>query len=69
MKLVPLSKTDLEYMPYIYLCQLLRSTYGYKEYYLNKNKEALQFAHFRTNLCEYLYKNAEMISKKLGELV
>lgn len=69
MKLVPLSKTDLEYMPYIYLCQLLRSTYGYKEYYLNKNKEALQFAHFRTNLCEYLYKNAEIISKKLGELV
>lgn len=69
MKLVPLSKTDLEYMPYIYVCQLLRSTYGYKEYYLNKNKEALQFAHFRTNLCEYLYKNAEMISKKLGELV
>lgn len=69
MKLVPLSKTDLEYMPYIYMCQLLRSTYGYKEYYLNKNKEALQFAHFRTNLCEYLYKNAEMISKKLGELV
>ena len=39
MKLVPLSKTDLEYMPYIYVCQLLRSTYGYKEYYLNKNKE------------------------------
>ncbi len=69
MKLVPLSKTDLEYMPYIYVCQLLRSTYGYKEYYLNKNKEALQFAHFRINLCEYLYKNAEMISKKLGELV
>lgn len=69
MNLVPLSKTDLEYMPYIYVCQLLRSTYGYKEYYLNKNKEALQFAHFRTNLCEYLYKNAEMISKKLGELV
>lgn len=69
MKLVPLSKTDLEYMPYIYLSQLLRSTYGYKEYYLNKNKEALQFAHFRTNLCEYLYKNAEIISKKLGELV
>ena len=69
MKLVPLSKTYLEYMPYIYVCQLLRSTYGYKEYYLNKNKEALQFAHFRTNLCEYLYKNAEMISKKLGELV
>lgn len=69
MKLVPLSKTDLEYMPYIYVCQLLRSTFGYKEYYLNKNKEALQFAHFRTNLCEYLYKNAEMISKKLGELV
>lgn len=69
MKLVPLSKTDLEYMPYIYVCQLLRSTYGYKEYYLNKNKEALQFAHFRTNLCEYLYKNAEMLSKKLGELV
>lgn len=69
MKSVKLNEYDLKYMPYIYLCQLLRSTYGYKEYYKNNNPEALEFGHFRTTLCEYLYDNAENISERLVKLI
>lgn len=69
MKSVKLNEYDLRYMPYVYMCQLLRSTYGYKEYYKNKDKESLEFAHFRTSLCEYLYENAENISKRLVKLI
>ena len=55
-------------MSYIYLIQLLSSTYGYKEYINNnENIELLEFAHFRTNICKYLFKNAENISTRLLE--
>lgn len=69
MREVPLNKYDLEYMPYIYLCQLLASTYGYKEVYTNDNLEVLKFAQFRTKLCLYLYKHVDEISKRLGEIL
>ena len=65
MKNVPLNKYDLKYMPYIYMCQLLRSTYGYKEYYKKDNNNILEFAHFRTELCEYLFNNCKEISRRL----
>ena len=68
MKNIPLTKYDLKYMPYIYLCQLLRSTYGYKEYYKKDNNNILDFAHFRTQLCEYLFNNAKEISRRLEEI-
>lgn len=68
MKNTPLNKYDLKYMPYIYLCQLLRSTYGYKEYYKKDNNDILEFAHFRTVLCEYLYNNKEKIEERLESL-
>ena len=69
MKSVPLNKYDLKYMPYVYMCQLLRSTYGYKEVYKKDNNDILEFAHFRTELCKNIYDNLEEISKKLEELI
>lgn len=69
MKSVPLNKYDLKYMPYVYMCQLLRSTYGYKEIYKKDNNDILEFAHFRTKLCKNIYENCEEISRKLCELI
>ena len=65
-KHVPLNKYDIEYMPYVYLLQLLNSTYGYKQYINDPRKiELLEFGYFRTNICKYLFKNADLISEKL----
>lgn len=69
MKSIPLNKYDLKYMPYIYMCQLLRSTYGYKESYQKDNNNILEFAHFRTKLCKNIYENIEEIERRLGELI
>ena len=67
-KYVKLNEYDLKYMSYIYLVQLLSSTYGYKEYINNnKNIDLLEFAYFRTNLCRYLFKNTENITNRLLE--
>lgn len=65
-----LNKYDLKYLPYVYLIQLARSTYGYDEYFNNvKNKEELlNFAFYRTNICRNLYKDSSEISKKLLEI-
>lgn len=69
MKSVPLNKYDLKYMPYVYMCQLLRSTYGYKEVYKKDNNDILEFAHFRTELCKNIYENCDEISRRLEELL
>ena len=68
MKSVKLNSYDLKYMPYVYMCQLLRSTYGYKEYYQKDNNSILEFARFRTKLCEYLFHHCDEISSRLEEL-
>ena len=61
-----LNEYDLKYMSYIYLIQLLGSTYGYKEYINNnENIELLEFEYFRANICKYLFNNAENISNRL----
>lgn len=54
-------------MPYLYMFQLLSSTYGYKEYIYNNKKGLLEFAYFRANLATYLFNNAELISNRLLE--
>ena len=65
-KYVKPNEYDLKYMSYIYLIQLLSSTYGYKEYINNNvNVDLLKFGYFRTNICKYLFKNAENISNRL----
>ena len=63
MKYVPLNEYDLEYMPYLYLIQTLNSDYGYKQYIEDNTKEELlEFGFYRTNLCRFLYENANNIS-------
>lgn len=68
MKYAKLNKYDLKYMPYIYLDQMLNSAFGYKQYLNDGNQELLRFGKERTNMCRYLMKNAELISKKLLEI-
>ena len=65
-----LNEYDFKYLPYVYLIQLARSTFGYSEYFKNiENKdEYLEFAFYRTNICRDLYKKADEISKKLLKL-
>lgn len=63
---VKLNKYDLKYAPYIYLIQLIVSTFGYREYNKDYTKKGLlEFGIFRTNLSRNLYKNLEYISKEL----
>ena len=66
-KYTELNEYDLKCLPYVYLIQLARSTFGYSEYFKNiENKdEYLEFAFYRTNICRDLYKKADEISKKL----
>ena len=68
-KYIKLTKYDLKYMPYIYIFQLVSSTFGYKQYNNDYSKTSLlDFAFFRTNLCNYLYNNLELLSKELSKL-
>ena len=67
-KYVKLNKYDIKYMPYLYMIQLLNSTYGYKQFLNDRsNIDMFNFGCFRTKICKYLYKNAELISKRLLE--
>lgn len=70
MKYQDLSDYDLKYMGLLYFIQILTSTYGYRQY-LNDNSEIdmLEFAKFRTNMCNYLYKNMDKISKEIQNIV
>jgi Ser/Thr protein kinase RdoA (MazF antagonist) len=69
-KVTELNKYDLKYLPYVYLIQLARSTFGYDEYFKDvKNKEELlNFAFYRTNICRNLYKQSNEISNRLLEI-
>ena len=72
MKYSPLTRRDLEAMPYIYLFQLSRSAYGYEEYLIDKteNRDALlDFALWRTDICREVYKKADAISEALSGLI
>jgi Ser/Thr protein kinase RdoA (MazF antagonist) len=65
-KTIKLTKTDLELMPILYLCQLLTSNFGYKQYVLDTNKkDLLEFGKFRTNLCRYLFNNLDNLKEEL----
>lgn len=68
MQYAPLTRADLEAMPYVYLHQLARSQYGYKQYLIKKaeNRDALlQFAFWRTDICREIEAKADEISRKL----
>lgn len=64
-KYVKLNKYDLIYMPYIYLIQLIKSTFGYKQYIREGNLELLEFGIFRTKIIDFLYENKDEISNVL----
>lgn len=65
----PLTKRDLAGMPYIYLYQLARSKYGYKEYLTTDSEDRdglLEFAFWRTDICRELEHKAAAISEALS---
>ena len=62
------SMDDLRYMPYLYLSQLLSSTYGYKQYLQTGDEELLAFGRWRTEMCRYLIANAREVSAELVRL-
>ena len=67
-KFILLNEFDLKYSAYIYLIQLVSSTYGYKEYNQDYNQiKLLNFGFFRTKLCKNLYKNLNTIGDSLIE--
>ena len=68
MKYAPLTKADLQAMPYVYLHQLARSQYGYKQYLIKKSEnkdDLLQFAFWRTDICREIEAKAAEISREL----
>jgi hypothetical protein len=70
MKYAKLTERDLRAMPYVYLCQLSRSSYGYKEFLVTRSenrKDLLKFAFWRTNICREIERKADEISKALIE--
>ena len=44
-KYIKLNKYDIKYMPYLYLIQILNSTFGYKQYIESKNMDLLHLKH------------------------
>lgn len=68
-KFIKLNKYDLKYAAHIYLIQLICSPFGYKEYNNDYSQTGLlNFAFFRTNLCQYLYENLDEISLALSKV-
>jgi Ser/Thr protein kinase RdoA (MazF antagonist) len=68
----PLTRYDLEMMPYLYHFQLVRSAYGYREYMTNREmsgESLLRFALWRTELCRWLSQNAQRLSQELAGLI
>ena len=58
-------------MPYVYLFQLARSFYGYKEYLITKaenRNDLIKFALWRTDICREIYIKADEIASALGSL-
>lgn len=72
LKSAPLTRADLESMPYVYLFQLARSKYGYGQY-LNSTSEdrnsLLDFAFWRTAMCREVESRAAEISQALTTLI
>ena len=66
---IKLNEYDLKYIAHLYLIQLVKSMFGYKEYNEDySQKKLLYFAFFRTKLCENLYEKLDIIGKRLKKL-
>ncbi len=71
MKYAALTEKDLKAMPYVYLFQLARSKYGYKEYLTTDSEDReglIRFAFWRTQMCREVEEKAEEIAENLAEL-
>lgn len=55
-------------MPYIYVCWLSVSTYGYKQFLSNQNHTYLKIASWRTNICQTVLHNLNEIENAIKEL-
>lgn len=67
----PLSEADLRGMPYVYLFQLARSKFGYKQYLTTDSEDReglIQFAFWRTSMCKEVEARGEEISRALVDL-
>ncbi len=72
LRYAPLNKQDLAAMPYVYLNQLIRSKYGYKEYLITKTEnreELIRFAFWRTDICREIFRKKEALSVQLYSLL
>ncbi len=66
---IDLNYYDLKYAPYIFLLELLRTTFPYNIYCNNySNEKILNFAFLRMNICNYLYENADYLGNELLKL-
>lgn len=70
LKYVKLNAFDLKYLPYIYLIQLARSSYGYDEYINGgaDKEKLLEFARYRTQICRNLYNQMDDILRELKKI-
>ena len=59
---------DLKYMPLLYLIELSRTVYGYKQYIYNKSVEYLDFGNELYNQCLCIEKNSDELSRELLKL-
>ncbi|MFT3951119.1 MAG: phosphotransferase [Oscillospiraceae bacterium] len=67
-----LTQADLRNLPYIYLFQLARSRYGYKEYLTGTAENGtalLEFAFRRTDVCRIFERDAAKIGKAVSKLI
>ena len=65
-KYIKLNQYDLKYATELYFGNLATSPFGYEECNVDPTQTVLlNFAFFRTNLCRYLYKNNDLITKRL----
>ncbi|MBQ7337780.1 MAG: phosphotransferase [Clostridia bacterium] len=71
MRYFPLSRTDLDAMPYVYLFQLARSRYGYPQYLDGTSEDSMGLLHFatwRTAMCREVESRAGEIARALLNL-
>ena len=72
LKVAPLTRRDLEAMPYVYLYQLARSRYGFRQYLTTDSEDReslLRFAFWRTDMCRHLEEHAKELSDALIDLL
>lgn len=60
-------RKDIILMPSLYFFNLIRSTFGYKQFLKDNSKANLEFAFWRTNICKWLYEHLQEFESFLEE--